>query len=101
MSVAAFHDPRGYDVLPYKHNYTKEGTYVETAYFIPAYTIVTAPGYVDNRGWTDPEKGKEKEIKLSHNADISFQKNKFDTLLAITGEKQTYFFDYRNFSDNF
>ena len=41
--AAAFHDPRGYDVLPYKHNYTKEGTYVETAYFIPAYTIVTAP----------------------------------------------------------
>ena len=57
--AAAFHDPKGYDVLPYKHNYTKEGTYVETAYFIPAYTIVTAPGYVDNRGWTDPEKGKE------------------------------------------
>jgi hypothetical protein len=57
--AAAFHDPRGYDVLPYKHNYTKEGTYVETAYFIPAYTIVTAPGYVDHRGWTDPEKGRE------------------------------------------
>lgn len=39
---------------------------------------------------------EEKEIKLSHNANISFQKNKFDTLLAITGENQTYFFDYES-----
>lgn len=57
--AAAFNDPISYDVLPYRHNYTKEGTYIKSAYFIPAYTLVTTPGYIDNRGWTDPVKGKE------------------------------------------
>lgn len=47
-----------YDILPYHHNYTPAGDQVSTAYFIPAYTIVNRPDCTDERGWTDPEKGK-------------------------------------------
>nr|DAK03471.1 MAG TPA: Terminase large subunit [Bacteriophage sp.] len=95
--AAAFHDPKGYDVLPYRHNYTKEGTYVKTAYFIPAYTIVTAPGYVDKRGWTDPERGKEFYLKkrdakvadpkglMLYSAEYCFTP---DEALALEGDNQ-------------
>ena len=47
-----------YDILPYRHNYTPSGESASTAYFIPAYTIVNRPDCTDERGWTDPEKGK-------------------------------------------
>ena len=51
--------PVAYDVLPHKHNYTPDGDSTITGYFIPAYTIITATGMIDKRGWTDPVKGKE------------------------------------------
>ncbi len=54
----AYYNPVTYDVLPYRHNYTADDTYVLTGYFIPAYTMISLPGYIDNRGWTDPVKGK-------------------------------------------
>lgn len=54
----AYEHPDVYDALPYRHNYTPNGDYQITAYFIPAYTIVTQEGMFDKRGWTDPEKGK-------------------------------------------
>lgn len=55
----AYYNPKKYEALPYRHNYTDTGETVITAYFIPAYTIVTEEGYVDHRGWTNPELGKK------------------------------------------
>lgn len=55
----AFYNPLSYDALPYRHNYVENEETVLTGYFIPAYTIVTTEGYIDHRGWTDPEKGKQ------------------------------------------
>ena len=55
----AYYNPRTYEALPYRHNYTDDGTYVLTGYFIPAYTMITIPGYIDKRGWTDPVKGRQ------------------------------------------
>ena len=53
----AFYNWEAYDILPYKHNYTKTGEQAVTAYFIPSYTILQS--IKDKRGWTDPVKGKE------------------------------------------
>jgi hypothetical protein len=54
-----YEKPLGYDVLPFKHNYTTTGEYALTGYFIPAFTIVNVEGYMDSRGYTNPEKGRE------------------------------------------
>lgn len=54
-----FYNPEGYNFLPYKHNCTKDGTTVYTSFFIPAYTFVAQPGYIDNRGVTDTKKAKD------------------------------------------
>lgn len=54
----AYEHPEVYDALPHRHKYTASGEEIISAYFIPAYTIINKPGYIDHRGWTDPEKGR-------------------------------------------
>lgn len=54
-----FYNPVGYNILPYKHNCTKSGEYVYTGFFIPAYTFIATPGYIDNRGVTNTKKAIE------------------------------------------
>ena len=54
----AYIHPNVYDALPYKHNYTPTGETILSAYFIPAYTIINLPGYMDKRGVTNTEQGK-------------------------------------------
>jgi hypothetical protein len=56
--ASMFKDPKGFNILPYKHNYTKTGEYTLTAYFIPAFTFVNIEGIIDNRGVTNIEKAK-------------------------------------------
>jgi hypothetical protein len=51
----AYIHPNVYDALPYKHNYTPTGETILSAYFIPAYTIINLPGYMDKRGVTNTE----------------------------------------------
>jgi hypothetical protein len=34
-----FFNPEMYNILPYKNNYTLDGSTVYTAFFIPAYTM--------------------------------------------------------------
>lgn len=55
-----FHNPEGFQVLPYKHNCTKSGDYVLTGFFVPSYTVLTADSsgnsYVDDRGVTDTKR---------------------------------------------
>ena len=57
--AGAYYDPAFYDILKYRHNCTDTKEYVETAYFIPAYSLVNKEGYIDSRGYTDPELGKQ------------------------------------------
>lgn len=54
-----YYNPEVYDILPYKHNYTQTEEIALTGYFIPAFTVINQPGYIDNRGFTDPIKGKQ------------------------------------------
>lgn len=54
-----FYNPTGFQVLPYHHNYTQSGEYVDTAFFIPAFTFVARPGFIDSRGVTNTAKAKE------------------------------------------
>ena len=48
-----FNDPDSFNVLPYKHNYTDDGTTQFTGFFIPAYTFMLKSGFADSRGVTD------------------------------------------------
>ena len=66
-----YYNPEDYDVLPYRHNYTQNGEYALTGYFLPSYSVILKPGFLDERGYTDPEKAKaywqEKRNKLATN----------------------------------
>ena len=45
-----FFNPQGYNALPFYNNYTEDGEWVLTAYFIPANIAFYRNGYVDKRG---------------------------------------------------
>ena len=48
-----FNNPVGYNVLPYKNEYTKDGSIQFTGFFIPAHEFSLLPEYLDERGVTD------------------------------------------------
>ena len=54
-----YYNPQAYNVLPFRHKFTSTGETALTGYFLPAFSMVIAPGYIDKRGWTDPVKAKE------------------------------------------
>lgn len=54
-----YYNPTTYKVLPFKHNYTADGHYELTGYFIPAYISMNKDGYVGDRGEYLIEKQKE------------------------------------------
>ena len=54
-----FFNPQGYNVLPFYNNYTEDGEWVLTAYFIPANIAFYRDGYVDKRGVCDIKKATE------------------------------------------
>ena len=63
-----YYNPRGFNVLPLKHNFTSDGQTAYTGYFLPTYSILLGSEFTDKRGWTDPEKAKahyqkERDIK--------------------------------------
>ena len=66
-----YYNPDDFDVLPYRHNYTQNGEQALTGYFLPSYSVILKPGFLDKRGYTDPEKAKaywqEKRDKLATN----------------------------------
>lgn len=58
-----FNNPAGFQILPYRHNYTKTGDYIISGFFVPAYTILTydrntKKTVIDNRGVTDIKAAK-------------------------------------------
>lgn len=54
-----FLNPDAYNILPFLNNYTEDGSWVKTAYFIPAHIAFYREGYVDKRGVCDTKKAKE------------------------------------------
>ena len=54
-----YYDPEGHDVLPFLHNYTQDGDWTKTCYFIPAYIALYNGNYMDERGFCDAKRGKE------------------------------------------
>lgn len=65
-------NPRTYNVLPFRHNYTPDKRYILSAMFIPCYRLVLneKANLVDNRGWCNLEKAMEffekERIEKSH-----------------------------------
>ncbi len=53
-----FNDPEAFNILPYKNNYSDDGTVQYTGFFLPAYSMMLKTGYTDNRGATLIEKAK-------------------------------------------
>jgi hypothetical protein len=49
-----YYNPDDFGVLPYRHNYTVTGEQVLTGYFLPSYSVILKPGFLDERGYTDP-----------------------------------------------
>ena len=45
-----FFNPNAYNILPFYNNYTEDGSWVYTAYYIPANIAFYREGYVDKRG---------------------------------------------------
>lgn len=58
-----FYNPEGFNILPYYHNHTRNGEYVYTSFFIPAYTFIDQPDIIDHRGVTCVEKAKDYYIQ--------------------------------------
>lgn len=54
-----YYHPEPYGVLPYRHNYTSDGSTILSGYFIPAFTQSMVPGMTDERGWCDEEANKK------------------------------------------
>lgn len=54
-----FYSPEAYNILPFYHNYTEDGEWVKTAFFIPANIAFYREGYVDNRGVCNIKKTTE------------------------------------------
>ena len=53
-----FNDPEAFGILPYKNNYSSDGTVQFTGFFIPAYTFMLGSDFTDNRGVTNISKAK-------------------------------------------
>lgn len=58
-----FFNPDAYNVLPFYNNYTEDGEWVKTAYFIPANIAFYREGYVDKRGVCNIKKATEYYMK--------------------------------------
>ena len=54
-----YYNPKGYKVLPYRHNFTQTGETAITAFFIPYFSQLMVKGFTDHRGYCDEEKAKE------------------------------------------
>lgn len=87
-----FNNPEGYNVLPFRHNYTQSSQYIESGIFIPAFRSVVP--LMDNRGWCDPIEGKkyyqakrdqiqDSQDLLKHCAEYCFT---VEEALALEGE---------------
>jgi len=54
-----FYDPDAFNILPFYNNYTEDGEWVKTSFFIPANIAFYREGYVDKRGVCNIKKTTE------------------------------------------
>lgn len=54
-----YYHPRAFKVLPFRHNFTQDGSYIESGFFIPYYVQSLNPKYMDNRGVCNIEEYKK------------------------------------------
>lgn len=69
-----YYNPKAFKILPYRHNYTQDGTYIESGFFIPYFQQSLNPKFMDNRGVCKIEEYK-KELQKER-----------DNLLAVPEE---------------
>lgn len=69
-----YYHPKAFKILPYRHNYTQDGTYIESGFFIPYFQQSLNPKFMDNRGVCKIEEYK-KELQKER-----------DNLLAVPEE---------------
>lgn len=69
-----YYNPRSFKILPFKHNYTQDGTTIESGFFIPYFLQSLNPEFMDNRGVCDTVRYKE------------FLQEERDNLLAVPEE---------------
>lgn len=74
-----YYEPEAFNILPYKHNHTQTGEFVETAFFVPSYSMVTK--FCDERGVCD-----EIEGKLYYNTERLKKSNDAQNLLEYKSE---------------
>lgn len=78
-----YYNPGDFQVLPFHHNYTETGDWVDTGYFMPAYITMNKKGFVGSRGeyliekqkayYTDRRNSiKDPQTLLSHKAEQCF-----------------------------
>lgn len=53
-----YYEPQLFGVFPYRHNFTKNGEYAITSFFLPAFRTIKELSLLDSRGWLDDEDGK-------------------------------------------
>lgn len=53
-----YYQPQLFGVLPYRHNFTKNGEYAITSFFLPAFRTIKELSLLDSRGWLDDEDGR-------------------------------------------
>lgn len=69
-----YYHPKAFKVLPFRHNYTQDGTYIESGFFLPYFLQSLRPKFMDNRGVCNVEEYK-KELQEER-----------DNLLAVPEE---------------
>ena len=69
-----YYNPKAFKILPYRHNYTQDGTYIESGFFIPYFQQSLNPKFMDHRGVCNIEEYK-KELQKER-----------DNLLAVPEE---------------
>lgn len=62
-----YYHPRAFKVLPFRHNYTQDGTYIESGFFIPYFLQSLRKEFMDSRGVCDIERYKEELQKERDN----------------------------------
>ena len=66
-----YYNPKAYKILPFRHNWTQDGTTIESGFFIPYFLQSLNPEFMDNRGVCDTKKYKK------------FLQEERDNLLAV------------------
>lgn len=54
-----YYNPRAFKILPFRHNWTQDGTTIESGFFLPYFLQSLNPKYMDSRGVCNQEEYKK------------------------------------------